>query len=273
MLKTRILTATILVAALLLALFILPPWGWRLVCAGILAVACWEWAALSGMRGFKRVAFALPVVACGLAITAYWPSLPGFGDVGAYYLASLVFWVLIMPPWLKNGLRSGNDSLVAATGVLVLLCCFLAMVHLHRIGPEVLLRFMAIVWIADSAAYFAGRRFGRHKLAPSISPGKTWEGVAGAMLAVTAYGILWLYVFNWGAPAVVQAVSGGSAGMFVILWFLAALSVLGDLFESALKRRAGVKDSGKILPGHGGVLDRIDALIPVLPIATLLLII
>jgi len=272
MLKTRIVTALILIAAFLLAMFGLPPTGWVLVCALILAIASWEWAALAGMAGLVRWAFPVPIVAGGIAVTAIWPQLPGLGDAAVYYLMAIAFWVLLVPPWLSNGLRYGRNALVAATGVLVLLPCFLAMVHLHRIGPDILLRFMAIVWIADSAAYFAGRAFGRRKLAPSISPGKTWEGVAGALLAVTAYGILWLFVFNWSIPAVVEVVFGSRHGMLVVLWFLAAFSVLGDLFESALKRRAGVKDSGKILPGHGGVLDRIDAMIPVLPMAALLFI-
>jgi phosphatidate cytidylyltransferase len=272
MLKTRIITATILIAALLLAMFGLSSGGWTLVCAGVLAVASWEWAALSGMTGLRRHAFALITAAAGIAIASNWLPLPGWRGAGGYYLASFLFWLLIVPPWMKTGLRCRSNTIVAATGVMALLACFLAMVHLHRIDPGVLLRFMAIVWIADSAAFFAGKRFGRHKLAPSISPGKTWEGVAGAMLAVTAYGILWAFVFKWGIPPVIQAIFGGSAGFLVVLWFHATFSILGDLFESALKRRAGVKDSGKILPGHGGVLDRIDALIPVLPMAALLFI-
>jgi phosphatidate cytidylyltransferase len=129
---------------------------------------------------------------------------------------------------------------------------------------------MVIVWLADSAAYFAGRSFGRHKLAPSISPGKTWEGVAGALLAVTGYGISWLSFFNESTPLILSDSALGAAAILPVLWILAAFSICGDLFESALKRRAGVKDSGKILPGHGGILDRIDALIPVLPMSAIL---
>lgn len=273
MLKTRIVTATILVATFLLAVFGLPQKGWLLFCAGILAIAAWEWAALSGLSQFGRSAFAISIVISGIAIAWRWPAVPGFQDTGVYYLIAVVFWLGIMPPWLNNGLRAGSNALVAVTGWAVLLPCFLAMIHLQAISPGTLLKFMAIVWIADSAAYFAGRRFGRRKLAPSISPGKTWEGVAGALLAVTAYGILWIFYFNWGIPSVVQATSAGPAGMLIVLWFFALFSICGDLFESALKRRAGVKDSGKILPGHGGILDRIDALIPVLPLAALLFVI
>lgn len=272
MLKTRILTAAILVAAFLLALFTLPQKGWILFCAGILAVASWEWAALSGLSGLWRYAFALAVLIFAVPIAWGWPAVPDFQDVGVYYLIAIVFWLVAMPPWLNNGLRAGGNGLVAATGSAVLVPCFFSMVHLHAVAPVVLLRFMAVVWIADSAAYFSGRQFGRHKLAPSISPGKTWEGVAGALVAVTLYGIFWIFYFDWAIPPAVHETIVGSVGMLMVMLLLAVFSICGDLLESALKRRAGVKDSGKLLPGHGGVLDRIDALIPVLPLAAMLFI-
>ena len=127
---------------------------------------------------------------------------------------------------------------------------------------------MAIVWIADSAAYFAGRRFGRHKLAPAISPGKTWEGVYGAMFAVGAYALALLPLADKSGYA--RALSAGAIAVWVALVvLLALLSVSGDLFESLLKRQRGVKDSGNVLPGHGGVLDRIDALTAAMPAAAL----
>ena len=126
-----------------------------------------------------------------------------------------------------------------------------------RVAPAFLLGVMAVVWIADTAAYFAGRRFGRHKLAPTISPGKTWEGVAGAFCALALYA---------GALSMLVGMPLLSLGLMVS--GLLYLSVLGDLFESWIKRVSGMKDSGNILPGHGGVLDRIDALTSTLPIAT-----
>lgn len=273
MLKTRIVTATILVITFLLALFGLPQKGWIFFCAGILAIASWEWAGLSGLAGFRRYAFTLAVLILGIPIAWGWSAAPDFQDVGIYYLFAIVFWFVAMPPWLNNGLRAGGNALVAAAGFVVLVPCFFSMIHLHALAPVVLLRFMAVVWIADSAAYFSGRYFGRHQLAPSISPGKTWEGIAGALLAVTLYGILWIFSFNWAIPPAVQQTFLGSAAMLIVLWFLALFSICGDLLESALKRRAGVKDSGKLLPGHGGVLDRIDALIPVLPLAAMLFLI
>jgi phosphatidate cytidylyltransferase len=139
----------------------------------------------------------------------------------------------------------------------VLLPTWAALLYLHARGPATLLGVMAVVWIADTAAYFAGRHFGRHKLAPAISPGKTWEGVAGALVALALYaGVVGLTA---GLPllSLILMVSG-----------LLYVSVLGDLFESWIKRVSGMKDSGAVLPGHGGVLDRIDALTSTLPIAT-----
>jgi phosphatidate cytidylyltransferase len=145
----------------------------------------------------------------------------------------------------------------AAVGVVVLLPTFAALLYLHGRGPGVLLGVMAIVWIADTAAFFAGRQFGRHKLAPAISPGKTWEGVAGAFVALALY-------------AVALSLPSGIPLLWLLLMLsgLLYLSVLGDLFESWIKRLSGMKDSGSMLPGHGGVLDRIDALTSTLPIAT-----
>ena len=139
-------------------------------------------------------------------------------------------------------------------GLLLLFATWVALNGLQRISPWLLLAVLATVWLADSAAYFAGKRFGRHKLAPEISPGKTWEGVAGAILASTLYGLTlsyYLHISRW---------------LIVGLWLIVVLSIIGDLFESLLKRQAGKKDSSHLLPGHGGVLDRIDGLISTLPL-------
>jgi phosphatidate cytidylyltransferase len=130
---------------------------------------------------------------------------------------------------------------------------------------------MATVWIADIAAYFFGRRFGRRKLAPNVSPGKTWEGLYGALAATAVYAGAWIGLFRGATPAAVRDLPWSPVWMIILLEALAVLSVLGDLFESAMKRQAGLKDSGSLLPGHGGVLDRIDALTPVLPVAALVL--
>lgn len=151
---------------------------------------------------------------------------------------------------------------LACCGWITLLAAWTALTVLHA-HPGRLLALVAVVWIADSAAYFTGRRFGRRRLAPGISPGKTWEGVAGAGAAVAVYFVtLWIIVSPpWLAPS--PLVDGALIALLVVL------SIEGDLFESWLKRRAGVKDSGTLLPGHGGVLDRIDGMIAVLPFAAL----
>jgi phosphatidate cytidylyltransferase len=136
---------------------------------------------------------------------------------------------------------------------------------LRNAGPWILLMFMAVAWIADIAAYFTGRAFGRRKLAPRVSPGKTWEGVMGAFAATTLYALVLRAVLHVELhPALLAALA-----VVVFVWVLTAASIVGDLLESALKRQAGLKDSGTLLPGHGGVLDRIDALTSVLPIAAL----
>jgi phosphatidate cytidylyltransferase len=175
----------------------------------------------------------------------------------AWFLLGAAFWLLIVPLWLWRGVTAGHKRLLAFAGVPVLLPAGLAMVTLPA---QQVLAVLALTWIADTAAYFAGTRWGRHKLAPSISPGKTWEGAAGGLAGVLAYaGIMAAMVegLAW-APFL------GAAAL------LAALSVVGDLFESAAKRQASVKDSGALLPGHGGILDRIDSATSTLPIAAAL---
>jgi len=150
----------------------------------------------------------------------------------------------------------------------VLVGAWVALVELQARSPWLVLAAMGVVWIADTAAYFAGRRFGRRKLAPRVSPGKTWEGVYGALFAVALYALAL-------APLAQRAGFEGASGtattlaFVVVVMLLAAVSVVGDLFESLLKRQAGVKDSGSLLPGHGGVLDRVDALLAAMPFAAL----
>jgi phosphatidate cytidylyltransferase len=193
---------------------------------------------------------------------------PGRSELAIYLCASL-FWLLVVPLWLWRAWLPRSRWLAALTGLLVLVPTWLALVELRKFGPLMLLLIMSVAWISDSAAYFAGRRFGRHKLAPSISPGKTWEGVAGAVVAVSLYAALWGLAWQAYFPQVFKSMRFGALGLLLFLWLLTAVGIYGDLFESALKRQAGVKDSGVLLPGHGGVLDRIDALTSVLPVAAL----
>jgi phosphatidate cytidylyltransferase len=167
---------------------------------------------------------------------------------------STIFWVVLAPAWLISRRKVAFKFGMAMLGLSLLIATWVALIGLQNISHWLLLGVLATVWVADSAAYFAGKRFGRHKLAPEISPGKTWEGVAGAILAATLYGLLLCYYIHL------------SHWIIVGLWLIVILSVMGDLFESLLKRQAGVKDSSHLLPGHGGVLDRIDGLISTLPI-------
>lgn len=183
---------------------------------------------------------------------------------GAY--VAVAFWALAVPMWLRTLWRAPLAA-NAVAGVAVLLPLFIALLALRDRSPWLLLSFAIIVWVADVAAYFAGKGFGKRKLAPAISPGKTIEGVLGGLVAVVGYFFAWralaqAWPAEWSAPWV-------AAGMSVLLIFitLGLASVLGDLFESWIKRGAGMKDSGTLLPGHGGVLDRIDALTSALPLA------
>jgi len=274
MLKTRILTAVVLIPLVLLALFGLGTRGWGLVALAIVVIAAGEWAGLASFRPPFAILFVAAVLLIGA--TLLFAGVADFTDEKGWPDALLVsvcgtttlFWLFIAPMWLYSGWRVTSAPVLALLGWLLLLATWVAVVQVRARGPGLLLALMAIVWIADTAAYFAGRRFGRHKLAPSISPGKTWEGVAGAMIAVAAYALVLLALAESGG--LVHSVTPAAAAAWIVLaLLLASLSIVGDLFESHLKRQRGVKDSGRLLPGHGGVLDRIDALIAAMPGAAL----
>lgn len=274
MLKTRVITALVLLIAFLAALFWLPPLVWATFVGVLVVPAAWEWGKLMRLPRRACALYALLVAAVCAALLASTSASgrvppPGGELQSALYLGASLFWILVVPLWLWRSRLPEARWLAALTGLLVLVPTWLALVELRQLGPAVLLLLMSVAWISDSAAYFAGRRFGRHKLAPSISPGKTWEGVAGAVLAVSAYAALWSFAWHAYFPQMLRPMRFGPLAMLLFLWLLTAIGIYGDLFESALKRRAGVKDSGALLPGHGGVLDRIDALTAVLPVAAL----
>lgn len=263
MLKERVLTALALVGALLLALFQLPLAGVASVFLLIVALGAWEWAGLLKMGPRARRVYAMALLLpCALL---WWADMPG-ATLDALCFLSLGFWCLLIPFWFRRKWLLKNDLLGWMIGGLLLIPSWGAMVLLQQRGPWVLLAAMGAVWVADIAAYFTGRLFGRHKLAPQISPGKTWEGAAGAVVGVLIYGIS-LAFFHAQAG---QWQAGQWAWVLALLLGMTALSIAGDLFESLAKRQAGVKDSGRILPGHGGVLDRIDSLTATLPLAALL---
>jgi phosphatidate cytidylyltransferase len=180
------------------------------------------------------------------------------------YIVSAAFWIISVPPYLKQLYTIKNPLLLMLTGWMLLLPTCLALYQLRAISPVLLLGFMATIWISDTAAYFTGRSLGKRKLASQISPNKTWEGVFGALIAVFIYGLAWDFWFIEESLA---------AKLIPLLLLMAILGIIGDLYESLMKRQAGVKDSGNILPGHGGILDRIDALASSLPFAILALLI
>lgn len=265
MLKARVITALVMVTALLAGIFLLPPAGWLLFGVLICTAAAWEWGAFARLSGKARLALAAAFGFACLALGYLGGLHLGTANVAVLaplYLLSALFWVLVAPAWLAHRWRLDNLPVAIAVGAIVLLPTAIALVQLRSVGPWALLGAMAVVWVADIAAYFCGRAFGRHKLAPEISPGKTWEGAAGGALAVLIYGF-----------AVWSAQDGGIGpeplvgGLALLAW--TALSIIGDLFESLLKRQAGLKDSSKLLPGHGGVLDRVDSLTSTLPLVAL----
>lgn len=259
MLKQRIITALILVALLAAALFMLPNNMIWLVFAGIVAVAGWEWAGLVAMGATARIAYAGLVFALCCLIEVAIPRL-GIVVLGM----SGIFWICVVPLWLRTQWRVGGNAAGMLLGLVVLSATAVALTILYHRGVWFLLATMALVWVADIAAYFAGRQFGKHKLAPSISPGKTWEGVAGACVGVSIYGLAVLHSPLRPVESFITPVA------IVVLLMLTGVSVIGDLFESMLKRQAGIKDSSNLLPGHGGVLDRIDSLTSTLPVAALM---
>jgi phosphatidate cytidylyltransferase len=279
MLRQRILTALVLLAIVLPALFYPDPRAFNGVVLLAIAAAAWEWGRLSGWS--QLLALALGAACAALCVLA-WGLLGAAG-------APLWLWAFGAGAWVLGGgllLRAGvagwpriPQALRLLGGLLALWLAWLAVAQARGQGVNFLLSILALVWVADIGAYFAGRalglRFTRGKLAPTISPGKSWEGVWGGMLATVVLAIVWVVLDaaqpTW-SPSFYSHVqrSVGWPGLVVVVLCLAAMSVVGDLVESLIKRSVGVKDSSHLLPGHGGVLDRVDALLPTLPLAMML---
>jgi len=266
MLRERVLTVAVILPLVLAALFLLPNLTWGCVLIAGIVIAAWEWARLAGVGPALRTLYSA-LLAAGCASILWWQWAAAgraefaFSPGGKLlYGAAVAFWLGIAPAWLWFRPRVRDPRLLALVGAIILLPFWHAVVWLQN-SPWRLLLALSVVWVADTAAYFVGRRFGRRKLAPEISPGKTWEGVWAAMAAVSLY---WL-VISLCVPELRSRVVSGLVGV----WLMTLLSILGDLFESWMKRVAGVKDSGRLLPGHGGLLDRIDSLSAVMPVAAL----
>jgi phosphatidate cytidylyltransferase len=273
MLLPRVITAIVLLALLLPALFASTPWPFSLLTLLLIAAAAWEWSRLNGVA---------PIAAIGpgvlLAGAGVW-AVHG-GSVGS---APPDWWWTATALWIVGGalaLRGGPAAwprwpaaLRLLLGLVLLWVGWLALAQARALSVNFVLSALCVVWMADIAAYAAGRAFGRRKLAPSISPGKSWEGVFGGMFGVVLLGVVWTMWIDRALPVDGPSLFShlrqqfGWLGVVMAAIALAALSVVGDLFESLVKRAAGAKDSSRLLPGHGGVLDRIDALLPVLPAA------
>lgn len=267
MLKTRVITALVLLAVLLPVLFLNDFFAFAVVTLAFFAVGAWE-----GLRLFR---FPRPQLWAGIWTAAYATIIfvSGLPGVSGLLGLCLALWVLGFAPVLKLGLPlSGTpgDRLLSIAYMLALMGCFSAIVALFRHSSFYLLSVMAIVWVADIGAYFVGKGCGRRKLASSISPGKSWEGAVGGWLAVLVIAAATVICLDGDTFSGRLHERYGWPGFIVVMTLLVVAGVVGDLFESQLKRRAGIKDSSNLLPGHGGVLDRIDALIPVLPLAALI---
>ncbi len=278
MLKQRIITAIVMLAILLPALFWPSPIPFAVVALLLIAAAGWEWGRLNGLDQAGSVGLALVcLVLCA----------------GAWYAGLLarslpILWAVVGAFWILAGgwlIRAGvpgwpriPQALRLAGGVLVLWTAWLAVAQARIQGINFLMSVLVLVWVADIFAYFTGRAFGlkftKRKLAPAISPGKSWEGVWGGMAGVLVLAVTWTLADRaWSAevPSLYSRLAGQGWWLLVIAAiFMAAMSVVGDLVESLIKRSAGAKDSSNLLPGHGGVLDRVDALLPTLPLAMML---
>lgn len=291
MLLQRVITAVVLLALLLPALFAHDTRWWRVAALVLIAGAAWEWGCLNdphekrgdeartGRGGWLTwLGVVLTLAACVFSWQVGWLQQAPLG----IWVAGGLLWVLAGVPLLAAGVNTWGRlprALRLIAGWVLLWLTWLAVVRAREIGIAFLLSLLLLVWVADIAAYFAGRGFGgrfiTRRLAPEISPKKSWEGAAGALIGVLALAVAWIALEGHGVlppPSLYGALlpAWGRGGLLAALVFLTAASIAGDLVESLVKRSAGVKDSSGLLPGHGGVLDRVDALLPVLPLAMLL---
>lgn len=277
MLRLRILTAVALLAVLLPAVFFPEPWLFASVAGVLMACAAWEWFRLNGAGSQKAM---LAGLGCAVVCVFLWFAHLRSESLSLVWLTAAVVWVVGGGVLIRSGVVAWarlNANVRQVIGFALLCIAWLAVVAARIRGINFLFSVMALVWMADIAAYFAGRglggRFFDQKLAPDISPGKTREGAIGGLVGVLLLALIWMWVDT--------AYATGSLSMYTLLasrhWvfmllavmFLGVMSICGDLLESLVKRAAGAKDSSQLLPGHGGVLDRIDALLPVLPLAML----
>ena len=261
--RQRITTALVLAPLPILGILLLPtPWLAAFVAAALLA-GLWEWTRLAGLDAPLPRAAVLTANALMIAALA-WGAGPTLMPVKLVARLGVAWWLVVML-WLSRPTLAAADTpgaraakLLAGSLCVIPAWCAVAWLHAEPQGARWTLFAIALVWAADSGAYFAGSKFGRHKLAPAISPGKTWEGVLGGMATAMLLAVIALPLLGAAWPQL--------PALAVLTAVTAAVSVVGDLFESLMKRHAGMKDSGTIFPGHGGVMDRIDSLLAALPV-------
>ena len=272
-LKTRIITALAVLPIVLVALFAFPNWAWDIFTLGIVLAACWEWSRFCQFEAPNKIRyFICSTLLCGAIFYAYLDgkSIVSIALIG--FTVGAIFWFVIAPVWLARSARPQSYTVKTLTGWVIIFPTWLALLVLHDISPWLLLTFAVIVWVADVFAYFVGKAIGKNKLAPAISPGKTIEGALGGMAGVVLYFFLWQLLAQTETFRVetwVLQLQAQGYWLLAVFVLLGVLSVLGDLFESWMKRGANLKDSSNLLPGHGGILDRIDALTSTLPVAGL----
>ncbi len=263
MLLQRVLTAIILIPLVVWGVLAADHWLFAAIVAAVMLLCAWEWARLAGLQTLPMQL--LYVLLCGLLIAALWFIAT---DKVADFLILIAagIWLgmaLALFSWRHKVLhKAAFQPFILMLGLLLLSAAWQALVSLHKlpdIGPKLTLGLLILIWVADSAAYFTGKAFGRHKLAPVLSPGKTLEGMAGALLTAALWGMFMLVMLFSSKSSVIVAA-------LLLSLLTAVVSVAGDLFESLVKRRADIKDSGHLLPGHGGVWDRIDSLIASAPV-------
>ncbi|CAN5537015.1 phosphatidate cytidylyltransferase [soil metagenome] len=276
MLKQRVITAVLLLLVLLPAMLAPIVWPFALLVLLAVAVAAWEWARLNGVAGTGALLIGLAVaVACGASfLFGYVFAVPS----GLWWIISLA-WVIGSIAALRAGVsgwKTVPKVLRLVLGMAALWAAWLALTNAKTIGINFLLSVLCLVWAADIAAYFGGKAFGRRKLAITISPGKSWEGAISGAIGVLVLAVIWIQLdrrFEFDSASIYSDLLErfGAVALVAAVLCLSALSVVGDLVESLVKRSAGAKDSSALLPGHGGLLDRVDALLPVLPFALALI--
>ena len=274
MLKQRVITAFILLLFFLPALFHPSPLWLGVLGVLLILAASWEWGRLNDL-GFAS-AFVMPAI-CLTLFLIYWSQFHFLFISKFYWLIFTAIWFCTIIFYLKNGSprwKSTPKLCRLGLGIFLLISTGMSLLQAKLIGTDFLISVLLLVWTADIAAYFVGRRWGRHKLAPTISPGKSIEGLVGAVLAVWLLALAWITASNYLTfehdSIFIRLFAFGWPALLLGLSVLTLTSAAGDLFESMIKRAAGVKDSSQLLPGHGGVLDRLDALLPVLPLAVLI---